>query len=896
MAISHHISAVFNKACVFPRTILFSAVIISLVVGCKQTSPLYSSELRSKLEAITLNGSDIYMLSRPDLEKDTFYETFLAAFQSPLSVPDKVQSISEELFAREDELFPVPPRFLEDVFKEKLSPYMNIRPTKLSRTLRHINRTYGSRQNYDNVLAWIKKQPPAVVSIMETLLKAAYKSRRSTERAFKDLSKDEIEELRQLIPKFIHHTVGDENTQGFDERLLSLSQRVRIKHLLDGTLSMLNAIEKTRAIYERDPEPIMIAERFTFETPLGAICIGSALDDTFTEPACIIIDFEGNDTYSERSGTNTVPLAPSVIIDLNGNDRYATHEDNSFAGGVMNIAVLFDRKGHDVYQAHNNACGSGIAGVGILIDHAGDDEYKINQFGIGAGAFGLGILYDKKGNDYYSGKHYCEGFSMTKGLGLLLDLYGNDFYSAGGEYQGWAFSEESYKSSSQGFSMGIREYAGGGLAFLLDGSGNDSYHGAALCQGTGYWFGLGVLHDVMGNDFYSSIHYAQGAGVHFGFGCLLDNEGADFYKSVAASQGLGYHRSVGMLVDYAGDDCYNAKRLSTGAASLTGIGLCNDKAGNDTYQVGLPGSTSLGTGTFDDTVSSIGLFFDEGGSDHYIHNRWFQNTDEIQPGHSLRSDGEITLGIFTKETLFIPKNAKPKKHFVDFELPQNDDPLAPEKLYAIISDPDASPKARLDASQMFLTLDERAVDFLLVSIRSQAFVRSLEFPARYIKHYEDELLPYFAKAVAKEKNDLARAKFILYMKFARNRSETIPLIRKQLKRKGAPLSLATSILVLTQLRDAASEESFIKLLKHRDPFVVLNAINAVATLQSQKAFSDLTNLLDHDYYVVRDSAATTLSALGDPAMEHLKMIYPEAAGIKKRMIEKIFDDYKNFAR
>jgi hypothetical protein len=236
MAILHPITSFFKKASIFSKTFLFAGMIIAIVAGCKQAQPLYSQAFRSKLQAITLDTSDLYMLVGPDLDKDAFYGTFRAAFQAPLNVPDKVQHISEELFAHEYELFPVMPRFFEDIFKVKITPYTNVRPQKLSRLLRQISRTYGSQQNYDDLLLWIKKQPPAVASITEILLKATYKSSRSTARAFKDLSNDDREELRQLLPKFIKHTIGDENTQGFDNRLLSLSQKVKIKYLLDGTL------------------------------------------------------------------------------------------------------------------------------------------------------------------------------------------------------------------------------------------------------------------------------------------------------------------------------------------------------------------------------------------------------------------------------------------------------------------------------------------------------------------------------------------------------------------------------------------------------------------------------------------------------------------------------------
>ncbi|MBN1492931.1 MAG: HEAT repeat domain-containing protein [Candidatus Omnitrophica bacterium] len=836
------------------------------------------------------------MLGRSDMEPDAFYTLVNAAFASPLRMPDITQQISEDILSREDDFFPLQADFFGRLYNEKITPFTNVRRTSLKKTLQQIDRYYKTRGEYGDLFIWLEQQPLELVEILEVLLKALYKANRALKRAYADLSPDEIDELRTLIPLFAVHTVSDENTRGFDQKLLDLCNRVHMKHVLDGTYILINAIEHANKVHHTMKRPLLLAAPFIFKTAMGTIIVGSTADDHYNEQACLVLDLEGNDTYADQAGTSLSPLYSSLIVDFDGNDRYTTRADNAFASGLMNIAVLFDKKGHDSYHAGNNSCGNGIAGAGVLIDHEGDDEYRVGQFGIGAGAFGLGVVYDKRGNDYYSGKHYCQGFSMTKGIGMLVDLYGNDFYSAGGEFQGWAFSEESYKSSSQGFSMGIREYAGGGFAYLLDGTGNDSYHGAALCQGAGYWLGIGVLHDTMGNDFYSSIHYAQGVGVHFGFGCLLDNEGSDFYKSVAASQGLGYHRSIGMLVDYAGDDCYNAKRLSAGSGSLTGIGILNDKDGNDTYQIGAADSNSLGRGTVDESIASIGLFFDEAGDDHYIHSRWFQNTDETDKHHGLRSDGEKPLSIFNKKALFIPRIARPARHFVTLEMPDENDPSAAERLYTIMTSENVAPQTRLAAAKMFISLDKEAVDFLIRSIRSQAFVRSLQFPARFIKDYGEELIPRIMAAIENEKDDFTRAKFIVYLKFADDPKMVLPLLRSQLRKQSDPITLATTTLVLTHFLDIGSEPTFIKLLRHDDTFVVLNAINALQTIRSSRAITALPELLDHDYYGVRDNAALALHSFGDTAIEHLKIIYPECTGIKKRMIDKIFDDYKDLSR
>ena len=481
---------------------------------------------------------------------------------------------------------------------------------------------------------------------------------------------------------------------------------------------------------------------------------------------------------------------------------------------------------------------------------------------------------------------------MPKGLGLLVDVFGNDFYSAGGEYLGWSYSEESYRSSSQGFGMGIRGYATGGLGLLMDGTGNDAYHGAALCQGAGYWYGTGILHDTMGNDFYSSVHYAQGAGVHFGLGCLLDNEGSDVYKTVAASQGLGYHRSIGLLVDYTGNDLYNAKTLAGGAASLSGIGILTDKSGDDTYQIGLPNTRTLGHGTKDRDIHSIGLFFDEGGKDFYMHSQHFQNTDESTGFHGLRSDTETPLGIFSKEALFFPRQNKLEKLYIDIPLPDESSENLMEELYGILVDKHSSGESRQDAHKMMIEHEEEAIEFIIKSIKSRSFARSLSFPSKYLKFFEEKAVPQILNSITKERKDLIRAKLILSLTNVREKKSLIPFVRKELKGAKGPRTLSSSIYFLKEANDTASSTLFVRYLSHSDTYVILSALSAIQHFRPKEAVPNLSNLLDHSYYAVRDNAAVTLEAMGEDAIDYLKKDYANSTGIRRDLIDRIFTNYK----
>src|SRR5437762_3408689 len=108
----------------------------------------------------------------------------------------------------------------------------------------------------------------------------------------------------------------------------------------------------------------------------------------------------------------------------------------------------------------------------MLVDGGGDDRYAATAYAQGAGFFGIGVLVDDGGDDRYDAMTFAQAFGATGGLGALLEERGDDTYVlAGGPRD---FREPDHAQSfGQGFAMGIRPVASGGIGLLADHAGND---------------------------------------------------------------------------------------------------------------------------------------------------------------------------------------------------------------------------------------------------------------------------------------------------------------------------------------------------------------------------------------------------------------------------------------
>lgn len=347
----------------------------------------------------------------------------------------------------------------------------------------------------------------------------------------------------------------------------------------------------------------------------------------------LVYDLGGDDTYNWPAGA-TPRGSPTGIYDRGGNDRYVSSAD--FAGpgvGVFGFSIVEDLAGDDVYETTGmGSMGFGLFGVGLIIDHAGNDTYRNTGPGsgwsMGAGFYGSGLIVDRAGSDMYHGEKLVQGVGGPRGLGGIIDCEGDDTYKANGPSFGSVYgTADVFVGMSQGFGMGVRGYAAGGIGALWDFAGDDQYEAGEFSQACGYFFAMGILHDFAGADEYKGNRYGQGTGAHQALGLLIDGGGDDTYWSMtAASQGTAWDLTVGMLIDHGGNDTYEADGLAQGSAAMQAIGVLIDVAGDDTYAAkgdACQGQGGSNTYHYDaEKIFSFSALLDMGGgSDTYSSGR-----------------------------------------------------------------------------------------------------------------------------------------------------------------------------------------------------------------------------------------------------------------------------------
>lgn len=416
-----------------------------------------------------------------------------------------------------------------------------------------------------------------------------------------------------------------ETWQERESALLAAAAGFPLSRVLEASAALTEALEAAAAALAAAPRSAWPPEKVLLRTPEGRILIGSPGPDVFDQEADLVLDPGGDDVY-RPAALAAEPGAVRVVADLGGDDRYSGSGFGSAGAGVLGIGILYDLAGDDVYAAGDASLGAGALGAGLLVDKAGDDLYRGGRFTQGAGAFGVGLLIDEQGADLYRAAFLGQGAGWAKGAGLLRDGRGNDVYAAGFsepdprgalEDYGRHRQGEVFQSLSQGFATGSRDWAAGGLGFLLDGAGNDRYEADYFAQGAGYWLGWGLLYDRSGNDAYQARRYAQGAGIHFAAGTLLDASGNDRYLSWALSQGAGHDFALGLLADGSGDDVYVADWSVMGLSNASGVGVLRDADGSDRYSYLEPNGAvaywdekrhRAGTGLLLDTGAGTDLF------------------------------------------------------------------------------------------------------------------------------------------------------------------------------------------------------------------------------------------------------------------------------------------------
>jgi len=460
--------------------------------------------------------------------------------------------------------------------------------------------------------------PTALREAVEGIYQAEVCAREVFEEAFSGLTLDERLFVRKRFEEFLSTGTNTNNLsrreeQDLIEKAVSLAARINRQKMLEAALIVASAVDTAVEMLKKENishlQERLHSDKKVMGTPLGEIIIGGSGNNHYTGTMpLLLIDIGGDDEYSF---TEYNPF--SVIIDLSGNDLYNSSVSAPLGAGILGMGFLIDLEGDDQYLGSNFSFGCGFMGVGILLDERGNDRYISRTMTQGAGALGLGILCDAEGNDFYQCTLYGQGFGFVGGSGLLLNYKGNDKFIAGGEIPDFREKSGAFQSCSQGFGMGCRNFAAGGIGILYSGQGDDTYEGSYFCQGSSYWLAIGMLIDAKGNDRYQARRYSQGAGVHSSIGALVDLQGNDIYASWGVSQGCGHDRSIGMLWDSRGNDRYTAEWLSQGSGNDAGLGLLIDEQGDDAYTAGVDGTQ--GSGKYDERRDevSIGILVDAGG-------------------------------------------------------------------------------------------------------------------------------------------------------------------------------------------------------------------------------------------------------------------------------------------
>jgi len=450
--------------------------------------------------------------------------------------------------------------------------------------------------------------------VLEEVYSAAAHANLLFMEAFKELDDNETAFIKETLEQLLFYGrkkdgLSRKESQDLIEQAFALSGSVNVKRIGEACYSVASALDF--AAENLSKEDLTNISGKTIRTPLGSIKVGTEGDDVYEgEMPLILIDAGGDDIYryDKCFGLN-------IIIDIAGDDIYQS-AGNAFPGsGVLGLGFLLDMAGDDLYLGEKFSFGCGLMGAGILADLKGDDRYLADLFCQGAASFGIGILYDAAGDDVYRGNLYAQGMGYVNGVGILADIEGDDTFISGYSVPDIREKKGAFQTYSQGFGLGVRNFAAGGAGILYNGKGNDSYKGSYFCQGSAYWQALGILYDTAGDDTYEARRYSQGAGVHLSVGVLLDKNGDDLYQSWGVSQGCGHDYAVGILRDFKGNDIYEAEWLSQGAGNSRGIGMLLDDSGDDSYDA--KNKNVQGMGVYDNRrdAESLGILIDNRGDD-----------------------------------------------------------------------------------------------------------------------------------------------------------------------------------------------------------------------------------------------------------------------------------------
>jgi hypothetical protein len=694
-----------------------------------------------------------------------------------------------------------------------------------------------------------------------------------------DFWKDEDDTVEKTFRGKLHREFGKEYDTTREFRLETLTVYVRKldRHALAMSgMAVAMAAAEARRVLAANPLPAANGSKtasgidgnvlLDLNTGFGRVVVGGFGDNAYHDDCCILIDLGGNDRYLNRAGGAVGFLSQpfSTLIDLAGNDYYTSGRLFSQGAAMFGAGVLIDCSGDDVYRSSHYSQGASMFGSGLLWDMDGTDIYDAGFFAQGASDFGTALLADNSGNDNYRCWCYGQGFASTWAAGALADFAGNDVYTAGGKYLHVPLLPHEYRSFSHGFAIGRRPDAGGGVALLCDQSGNDFYDGEVFCEGTSYWYSLGMLWDGSGYDHYTAAQYTQGAGIHLSIGVLVDEGGCDSYMTrLGPAQGQGHDLSVGALVDRGGDDYYCC-------SGGQGIGLTNsaafliDEDGNDCY---MTQDSLLGQGSsnFARGFGGMGLFVDLAGTDKYSQRNvaterafWTKGTygsgldydrpasvENFEPNVDTSSasiDSVITApveSVFKTASMWRVGNVIKKVERARKELVR----LGPKALKYVAEN-------KMDTKD---GLESEAIEVL-------------------VKAWPDSSEPYLFKAL-RDKRPLARNNAAYFLgKLGRNAFDAVESVYAALKDRR--ISPRRAVYALGDIGDSTIVPRILYLLRDKLEVSRIVTAEACGKLKNPVAIPDLIRTLADKYFTVRSAAEAGLVAIGRPSLEPVLAALP----------------------
>lgn len=636
-------------------------------------------------------------------------------------------------------------------------------------------------------------------------------------------------------------------------------------------------------------------------TPWGWLVIGGAGPNRYSagalEQIAFVLEAGGNDVYEGRAASAVGGLLRpfSAVFDRGGDDLYSAGERPYALGGAhFGVAALIDLRGNDVYRGDDGSLGASCFGVGLLYDGSGKDFFEGRNLSQGAGAFGIGILRSAaKGdappgqelqpdrgyeagllpvpgtgamvvradeNDVYVAARQAQGFASTFGFGLLSDDAGNDVYRAGGLYLHAPLLPNDFQSLSQGFAIGFRPRAAGGVGILLDESGNDFYDAEVYAQGTSYWYSLGLLFDGAGNDRYLATQYAQGAGVHLSIGSLWDRGGDDHYVSkLGVTQGTAHDLSVGMLRDESGNDYYTVSD-GQGVSIVNSVALFLDEQGDDFYATPRGGQ---GTAGYRRGFSGTGIFLDLEGTDQYVG-------DGGGRDGAAWAANDFSIGIDLDRDIVIPGEVVP-----EITLTAADSARAVEELFEtaslweVGSARETVRRARmaLIAKGMEAVIYATGADPRAAYVDGDPIATETELVYRTVRELADaypdsmaaRILPRLRDPDVRVQKNVIRLLGELKRKEARQPLEAMLRDRRQEQHWTRILS------ALGELGEPSSRMAVRPFLNDSQERRRIAALAALRSLRDTTAVPILIPLLDDEQFTVRSAAMATIGSFGAAA-------------------------------